>query len=45
MQFFATNFGETMSWGAKPCFSASESVFDDTVDGLVVPVTKAMLNG
>jgi hypothetical protein len=25
MRFFATNFGGTMSWGAKPCFSALES--------------------
>jgi hypothetical protein len=25
MQFFATHFGGTMPWGAKPCFSASES--------------------
>jgi hypothetical protein len=27
MRFFATNFGGTMSWGAKPCFLASESGF------------------
>ncbi len=27
MRFFATNFGGTMSWGAKPCFSASKSGF------------------
>jgi hypothetical protein len=25
--FFATNLGGTMSWGLKPCFSASESGF------------------